>query len=380
MDQSNLNTDRKLQHTKPNDLSVLCVTHADLEIATFNGVAQFELLEIWAYTSLDLRLYNQKLIHQVLCAKISPCEDDRFDVVQVNPLTIRVVIKNPQSLPAGSNTLDLEFDSFFLNHDHSIIPTEYLVRIHIPGPGSIRVIQEIKTKNVVEGFASFHIEIPSSGRLFFVRDRNLSGISCAAETWCEDRFFWRPHPINRLTSISVTIDTLSSEDVQDYSFLYLNNGTIYQNNLSILTSQYSMSLSKCADFILFSEKYDLPWDSEYSRATSNIFVLPLDRNISVNTCDMSVEGENMVYWTSESRESLWMGNSSSFMFAPHHSFTLIITFDDQKSKMGVYYLFLSSPGKCNLDYANPGSIVMIVVDNSLLEAMPRPQAGSHSHK
>ncbi|GFO06853.1 hypothetical protein PoB_003335800, partial [Plakobranchus ocellatus] len=104
-----------------------------------------------------------------------------------------------------------------------------------------------------------------------------------------------------------------------------------------------MSLSKCADFILFSEKYDLPWDSDYSRATANIFVLPPGRNINVNTCDMSVKGENMAYWTSESRESLWMGNSSSFLLATHNNFRLIMTFDDQKSKMGVYYLFLSSP-------------------------------------
>ncbi|GFN89173.1 histone-lysine N-methyltransferase SETMAR [Plakobranchus ocellatus] len=182
----------------------------------------------------------------------------------------------------------------------------------------------------------------SGSPMLGLRDRNSSAISCAAETWYEDRFFWRPHPTKRSTSISVTIDTQISEDMQDYSLLYLNNGTIFQYNFSILTSQYSMSLSKCADFIFFSEKYDLPWDSEYSRATANIFVLPAGRNISVNTCDMSVEGENMAYWTSESRESLWMGNSSSFLLATHNNFTLIMTFDDQKSKMGVYYLFLNT--------------------------------------
>ncbi|GFN91665.1 hypothetical protein PoB_001817100 [Plakobranchus ocellatus] len=101
-----------------------------------------------------------------------------------------------------------------------------------------------------------------------------------------------------------------------------------------------MSLSKCAECLLLSEKYDLPWDSEYSRATANIFVLPPDRNISINTCDM---GENMADWRSESRESLWMGNSSSFLVATHNTFTLIITFDDERSKMGVFYLFVSSP-------------------------------------
>ncbi|GFO17622.1 glycerol-3-phosphate transporter isoform x1 [Plakobranchus ocellatus] len=333
---------------------VLCVIHADLEIATFNGVAQFELPENWRQVvcaSLNLRLYNQKLIHHVLCAKISRCEGDRFDVVQVKPLTIRVVIKNTESLPAGSNRLDLEFHYFLVNKDLGLSPTKFLVRIHIQGPGSI--IKEIKTKNVVEGFASFHIDAPSPGRLFFFRDQHSNGIPCAAETWCGDRFLWRPHPTKRSTSISVTIDTLSSEDVQDYFFFSLNNGIIYQYNLSISTSQYSMSLSKCANFILFSEKYDLPWDSDYSRATANIFVLPPGRDISVNTCDTSVDGDNLAYWISHSRESLWMGNSSSFMFAPHNRFRLIITFDDQKSKMGFFYLFFSSPER-----RKPGSIYL----------------------
>ncbi|GFO17620.1 hypothetical protein PoB_004412500 [Plakobranchus ocellatus] len=350
---------------------VVCVRPADLEIVTLNGVAQFKVPDSIFDAPLYLTLYNQRIIHRDYCFRISRCEDDWFDV-QVKPLTIRIVIKNPESLPAGSNRLDLKFAVDSVNDGLSAFPEKYLVRIHIQGPGSI--IKEIKTKNVVEGFASFHIDAPSPERLFFVKDQHLSGIFCAAETWCEDRFFWRLHPTNRSTSISVTIDNLSSEDVQDYFFFSLNNGTIYQYNLSISTSQYSMSLSKCADFILFSEKYDLPWDSEYSRATANIFVLPPGRNISVNTCDMSVKEENMAYWTSESRESLWMGNSSSFLLATHNSVRLIMTFDDQKSKMGVFYLFFSSPERRK----PPGSIYLREGKKGTIEArVPRFVSDMH---
>ncbi|GFN92682.1 RNA-directed DNA polymerase from mobile element jockey-like, partial [Plakobranchus ocellatus] len=247
-----------------------------------------------------------------------------------------------------TKAFDREFIITFLTNKSKRF---HAVRNFYYGPGSI--IKEIKTKYVVEGFASFHIDAPSPGRLFFFKDRKSIGKSCAAETWCEDQFLWRPHPINHLTSISITIDTLMNEDMQDYFFFSLNNGIMYGYNLSISTSQYSMSLSKCAYFILFSEKYDLPWDSEYSRATANIFVLPPGRDISVKTCDMSVDGENLAYWTSESRESLWMGNSSSFLLATYNSFRLIITFDDQRSKMGVFYLFFSSPER-----RKPGNIYL----------------------
>ncbi|GFN91663.1 hypothetical protein PoB_001816900 [Plakobranchus ocellatus] len=218
---------------------VLCESRADLEIVTLTDVAQFEVPERFDWigsTEIFFTLYNQGVIHSGQCYWSSWCKDGRFDFVQVNPLTFRIVIKHHESLPAGSKTLDLEFYEQHVIHG-SLFFYECLIRIHIQGPDSIGVIEEIKTKNVVEGFASFHIEVPAPEHLLVVRDQNLSATSCAAETWCAERFFWRPHPIHRSTSISVTIDTLSSEDVQDYFFFSLNNGTINQYNLSILTSR-----------------------------------------------------------------------------------------------------------------------------------------------
>ncbi|GFO05096.1 hypothetical protein PoB_003160100 [Plakobranchus ocellatus] len=100
-----------------------------------------------------------------------------------------------------------------------------------------------------------------------------------------------------------------------------------------------MGLTKCADYLLLGE-YKLPWDSAYPSATANFFVLPPGRKISVQKCDMSATGENMAYWISQSRESKRVWIDLPFIMSSSNAFTLMITFDNQKSMMGVYYLFL----------------------------------------
>ncbi|GFO22849.1 hypothetical protein PoB_004935400, partial [Plakobranchus ocellatus] len=204
------------------------------------------------------------------------------------------------------------------------------------------VYKKIETKNMIEGFASFYIETPTPERLTVKRYKSRSGSVCDKEKWCENRFFWRPHPLNPLSSISVTIDTSNNEDMLKASVGHLTNGTMYLYELSVSTSQYSMGLTKCADLLLFREIHNLPWDSSYRPETANFFVLPPGRKISVNTCDMSLKGENMAYWTSQSGESIRLWHDMSSVISSSTASTLMITFDNQKSMMGVYYMLIKT--------------------------------------
>ncbi|GFO22847.1 hypothetical protein PoB_004935200 [Plakobranchus ocellatus] len=54
---------------------------------------------------------------------------------------------------------------------------------------------------------------------------------------------------------------------------------------------------------------------------------------------MSLEGENMPYWTLESREPMRLWLDPSSIMSSSDASTIMITFDDHKSMMGVYYLF-----------------------------------------
>ncbi|GFO37307.1 hypothetical protein PoB_006381200 [Plakobranchus ocellatus] len=280
---------------------------------------------------VNYTLYGQGHIHSRKCHSISWCPDQQDNFLRLPYSATKIIVELAVWSPEYFARVDLLFFNTF---------AEYLVRIHFLGRGPIRVIKAIKTKNVVEGFASFHFEIPSPERLLVLRDQNLHGSFCDKETWCDDRFLWRPHPLNPSSSISVTIDTLDHEDVKEYYLYPKPNESVnaYQLIISASINRYSMGLTKCADLLLPNEKYDLSWDSAYTPETTNFFVLPPGRKISVNTCDMSLKGENMVYWSSIRRTLRLRFDQSSF-FSSSNASTIMITFDDQKSMMGVYYLF-----------------------------------------
>ncbi|GFN98226.1 hypothetical protein PoB_002473200 [Plakobranchus ocellatus] len=143
----------------------------------------------------------------------------------------------------------------------------------------------------------------------------------------------------------VTIDTLEDEDEQDYSFFHNNNGKAYLYSLSVSTSHYFRGLTKCADLLLLGEFYNLTWDSAYNYSTVNFFVLPPGRKISVQTCDMSVKGENFAYWISTFRKSKELWYDPTSIFSSCKASTIMIMFDDQKSKIGVYSLSVRTTGR-----------------------------------